>query len=191
MEPVMNSLFALAAVAVALPAVAAESQYSPLGSAVCHLDKAASRKITRHEDFDPMLYRCGTANGRVVSVTYLGLQVRVLLARKTGKSLELSTYYDAGPRIEWRGPKGAPTAAILRLTSRGDDGKPSSVLAVVKLTPEQDCLIGIIDVKTNPQANDLAQQAADAIGSRSCGKPELLGVSGTVGKEIFDLNVNG
>jgi len=188
---VMRSLLALAAIAIALPAVAAESQYSPLGNEACKLDKAASRKITRHEDFDPMLYRCGTTNGRAVSVTYLGLQVRVLLARKAGKSLELSTYYDAGPKIEWRGPRGAPTAAILRLSSRGDDGKPSSALAVVKLSPDQDCLIGIIDVKANPQANELARQTADDIGSRSCGKPELLGISGTAGKEIFDLNANG
>ena len=131
----MKPLLALAAFAVALPAAATESQYSPLGSKACRLDKAASRKIPRHEDFDPMLYRCGTANGRAVSVTYHGLNVRVSLARKDGETFEVFTPYDAGPKIEWRGQKGAVTAAILRLSARGDDGRPSSVLAVVKLGP--------------------------------------------------------
>jgi hypothetical protein len=189
MEPVMKSLLAFAAFAVALPAIAAESQYSPLGAA-CFLDKAASRKIKPHEDFDPMLYRCANASGHAVSVTYHGLYVRVSLARKGGKTLDVFTPYDAGPKIEWRGPKGAATAAIFRLSARGDDSKPSTVLAVVKLTPGQDCLIGIIDSKANPQANDLAQQTADNIGSRSCGKPEILGTSGSVAKEILDFNVN-
>lgn len=186
----MKSLLALAALIVALPAVAAESHYSPLGNEACRLDKAASRKITRHEDFEPMLYRCGTSNGRAVSVIYHGLNVRVSLARKGGKTLDVFTPYDAGPKIEWRGPRGAATAAILRMSARGDDAKPASVLAVIKLTPEQDCLVAIINTKTNPKANDLARQTADDIESRSCGRPEILGTSGSVAKEILDLNLN-
>ncbi|MDF2119570.1 hypothetical protein PY365_28815 [Roseiarcaceae bacterium H3SJ34-1] len=189
----MKSLLALAAFAVAsstiaLPAVAAESRYSSLGDKSCRLDKAASRKIQRHEDFDPMLYRCSGGGGHTVSITYHGLYVRVSIGSK-GKLLDVFTPYDAGPKIEWRGPKGAATAAILRLSARGNRPVPDSVLAVLKLTPERDCLVAIIDTAANPEPNELARQTADNIDAASCEKPEVVGKSSEAATEILSFNV--
>lgn len=177
----------------ASPSFAAESRYTNLGNQNCKLDQAASSQIKPHEDFKPLLYRCSGLGERQVSVTYHGLMVRTTLARVDGKSLDILTPYDAGPRIEWRGDKGAggfvPTAAILRLSARGDDdGRPASALAVLKLTPDQDCLLAIIDVKANRNANDLARDAADAAATASCGSARMIGTAGTTGMEILDLN---
>lgn len=127
-----------------------------------------------------------------MSVTYHGLMVRTTIARKDGKSLDVLAPYDAGPKIEWRGDKSAggftPTSAILRLSARGDDGRPASALVVLKLAPEQDCLLAVIDVKANRNANDLARQTADTAASASCGGARLVGTAGTIGTEILDLN---
>lgn len=180
------ALFATASLH-ALPASAAESRYTNLGNTSCKLDQEASRQIKPHEDFKPLLYRCSGFAEREVSVTYHGLVVRTTLARKDGKSLDVLTPYDAGPRIEWRGER-APTAAILRLSARDEDGRPASALAVVKLAPDQDCLVAVIDVKANRNANELAREAADAAPSTSCNAPRLTGAAGPTGLEIMGLN---
>lgn len=171
---------------------AAESRYTNLGNKACKLDRAASRQVKPHEDFEPMLYRCGGLGDRQVSVTYHGLQVRTNIARKSGKNLDILAPYDAGPKVEWRGDQGpsgfAPTSAILRLSARGDNRRPASALAVVRLTPEQDCLVAVIDVKANRNANDLARQTADA--STGCTAPRQIGNEGTTGREIWSLNTD-
>ena len=173
----------------AQPSSAAESRYTNLGNTGCKLDQEASRQIKPHEDFKPLLYRCNGLGERQVSVTYHGLVVRTTIARKDGKSLDILTPYGAGPKIDWRGErKAAPTAAILRLSARGDDGQPASALAVVKLAPEQDCLIAVIEVKANRNANEAAREIADAAGSASCGAPRVIGAPGPVGTEILGLN---
>ncbi|MDH7795264.1 MULTISPECIES: hypothetical protein [unclassified Beijerinckia] len=190
--PLLLTLFATAGLLHAASALAAESRYTNLGNQECKLDQAASGQIKPHEDFKPLLYRCNGLGERQVSVTYHGLMVRTTLARADGKSLDVLTPYDAGPRIEWRGEGRssafAPTAAILRLSARGDDGRPASALAVLKLTPEQDCLLAIIDVKANRNANELARDAADAAATASCGSARMIGATGSTGTEILDLN---
>jgi hypothetical protein len=92
------------------------------------------------------------------------------------------------PTIEWRHPKdGAPFAIIQRWhladnDDSGPDGRPRTkqMLVVTRLPPGAVCHTAFVDVKANPNANDLARQAADKARDFKCGKDkvQVQGVSG-------------
>lgn len=90
--------------------------------------------------------------------------------------------------IEWRHPKnGAPFAIIQRWhladnDDAGPDGRPRTkqMLVVTRLPPGPVCHVAYIDVKANPNANEVARQAADKARNFACGKDKVRveGVSG-------------
>lgn len=90
--------------------------------------------------------------------------------------------------LEWRTADGNPFAIIQRWliadNSEPDkDGRPAtrSILAVTRLPPGAVCHVAYVDVTANPNANDLARQAADDVARDfTCGKDELktIGQSG-------------
>ena len=91
--------------------------------------------------------------------------------------------------MEWRlGAKGKPFAMIQRWhLSDNDDpdktGRPQTkqMLVVTRLPPGAACHVAYIDVKANPDANDLARKAAnDAAPKFDCrkNKVSVVGVSG-------------
>jgi hypothetical protein len=90
--------------------------------------------------------------------------------------------------IEWRGPKGAPIAAIVGwYFARNEDldksGRPKNarLLAVMRLPPGPVCTVAYIDRAANPDANALARKAADEIARTfRCGedKVHILGKRG-------------
>jgi hypothetical protein len=91
-----------------------------------------------------------------------------------------------GPKIEWRlsnktgGYK--PFATILRfyvqrLDDAGNEKSEGQVLVVTKVEPGATCQIAWIDALANPNANELARQAADekAADFDCANEPEIVG----------------
>ena len=90
--------------------------------------------------------------------------------------------------VEWRALDGKPFAVIQRwhIADNADEdknGRPIAkpLLAVTRLPPGAVCHVAYIDVKANPNANELARKAADETArSFNCGKDEvkMIGESG-------------
>jgi hypothetical protein len=90
--------------------------------------------------------------------------------------------------LEWRALDGKPFAIIQRwhIADNADqdkDGRPIAkpMLAVTRLAPGPVCHVAYIDVKANPNANELARKAADGSARNfKCGKDEVkvIGASG-------------
>lgn len=89
-----------------------------------------------------------------------------------------------GPKIEWRLSNALarwlPVATIVRyVLADGDVGAPGTheVLSVTQLVPGNICHIAYVDVLANPDATELARQAADASGKFDCAKdkPKIIG----------------
>ena len=80
--------------------------------------------------------------------------------------------------LEWRMRGGKPFATIVRWfvadnENTGTDGRPKdvAVLVVSRLSPA--CRVAFIDIAANPDANELARQAADEKAAAfKCGKDE-------------------
>jgi hypothetical protein len=90
--------------------------------------------------------------------------------------------------VEWRALDGKPFAIIQRWhiadnADQDEDGRPIAkpMLAVTRLAPGPVCHVAYIDVKANPNANELARKAADESARNfKCGKDEVkvIGASG-------------
>jgi hypothetical protein len=90
--------------------------------------------------------------------------------------------------VEWRAADGKPFAIIQRWhiadnSDEGKDGRPIAkpLLAVTRLAPGAVCHIAYVDVKANPNANELARKAADETARGfKCGKDavKVIGASG-------------
>ena len=90
--------------------------------------------------------------------------------------------------VEWRALDRKPFAIIQRwhLADNSDedkDGRPVAkpMLAVTRLPPGAVCHVAYVDVKANPNTNELARKAADEIARDfKCGKDEVkvIGESG-------------
>jgi hypothetical protein len=90
--------------------------------------------------------------------------------------------------VEWRAADGKPFAIIQRWhiadnSDEGKDGRPIAkpMLAVTRLPPGAVCHVAYIDVKANPNANELARKAADETARGfKCGKDavKVIGASG-------------
>jgi hypothetical protein len=93
--------------------------------------------------------------------------------------------------IEWRHPKGgAPFAIIQRWhladnDDPGPDNRPRTkqMLVVTRLPPGPVCHTAFVDVKANPNANELARQAAEKAKDFKCGKDKVR-VEGASGRAV-------
>ncbi len=83
--------------------------------------------------------------------------------------------------VEWRALDGKPFAIIQRWhiadnADEDNDGRPIAkpLLAVTRLPPGAVCHVAYVDVKANPDANELARRAADETARNfKCGKDEV------------------
>lgn len=94
------------------------------------------------------------------------------------------------PTIEWRlpGKDKAPFAMIQRwhiadIDDEDKDGRPiaKQLLVVTRLSPGPVCRVAYVDVKANPNANELAREAADTIARDfkcETDKVKVIGASG-------------
>lgn len=88
-----------------------------------------------------------------------------------------------GQKIEWRlGDRSGswrPFATIVRyFTDKGDTSdKEGQVLVVTRIEPGKTCQVAYVDALANPDANELARQAADEIapGFDCADEPEVVG----------------
>ena len=93
--------------------------------------------------------------------------------------------------MEWRALDGKPFAIIQRwhIADNADqdkNGRPIAkpMLAVTRLAPGPVCHVAYVDVKANPDANELARKAADDIARGfKCGKDKVM-VVGTSGRAV-------
>jgi len=86
-----------------------------------------------------------------------------------------------GPKIEWRmsNVSGAwkPVATIVRYFVDNDTDTEGQILVVTQLGEGQTCQMAYVDALANPDANELAREAADSMaGDHDCTvEPELVG----------------
>ena len=181
------------------PAHALESVYTPLGHKACKIDKAASTKLPRTHDLGrPNVYRCAGIADHHVVVIYHGVRVSFeLYSPGQAKPFNLATPYDTGQQMEWRGTGSArnfvPTAIIVRLSEKigsvGNIDKLQSVLVVIKLAGGSPCIIGVVDMQANANANLLAREAADSAATTECESSNTIrGIATPYALELFENN---
>lgn len=108
-------------------------------------------------------------------------ELRVMPAKRGSAAASLAFLSGLGPRAEWRGPKSGatihPRALIVRVGAADLGDEKSALLAVMKVSAEAVCLIGVVDVRANPDANSVARREADRLAEGfRCGSPaEALG----------------
>ena len=93
--------------------------------------------------------------------------------------------------VEWRNADGKPFAIIQRWhiadnTDEAKDGRPIAkpLLVVTRLPPGPVCHVAYVDVKANPNANELARKAADETARGFlCGK-DVVRVMGATGRAV-------
>lgn len=95
------------------------------------------------------------------------------------QSQTLGPFNRLGPKLEWRlsnaSGRWLPVATIVRyFTADNETGEEKGqVLVVTQLVEGQTCHIAYIDALANPDANALAQAAADKAGAFDCAKDEI------------------
>lgn len=177
------SLFAAGTVCLfEAKAAEAESRYIKFDLDACEL-------IERDEESGSVIQRCDGEGDYVVYVAegdlryFIGYGPNGLNQRafsqtlapfnRTHNVLELRRFADSDE----------PHAAILRYytdAGTGDDRAEGEVLVVTKLDGEEACHMAYIDARANPNANELARQAADSGEDFDCqtDEPETRGETG-------------
>lgn len=89
-------------------------------------------------------------------------------AREPAAQAWFGPFSSSGDTVEWRAAGGKPFAIIQRWqiadnSEQDKKGNPVSraMLAVTRLPPGEVCHVAYVDVAANPNANELARQAAD------------------------------
>jgi hypothetical protein len=104
---------------------------------------------------------------------------RVEAAKEPAAQASFGPFKVALPSIEWRTAGNNPFAIIQRWRTADSDTKP--MLVVTKLPPGAVCPVAYVDAAANPNADELAREAADQIARDfKCGtdQPKVLGASG-------------
>lgn len=175
-----SALYVAAGLVLATPASAQqiESSYTDVDLNLC--------TVIESDDFGTM-WACPGLKGMPVMVTEGDLRMFVSygLSSTTERAAEqtLGPFNRLGEKIEWRVSNAEgywkPFATILRFFTQGEEGKPEGqVLVVTKLTPGATCHIAYVDALANPDANELARQAADQTAKDfdcETGEPEYVG----------------
>jgi hypothetical protein len=130
------------------------------------------------------------AEGDLREVVSVG-RTRAAAQREPAAQAFFGPFSSTTNTIEWRHPKGgAPFAIIQRWhladnDDPGPDNRPRTkqMLVVTRLPPGPVCHTAFVDVKANPNANELARQAADKARDFKCGKDKVR-VEGASGRAV-------
>jgi hypothetical protein len=116
---------------------------------------------------------------------------RAAAAREPAAQAWFGPFNSTTTTVEWRALDGKPFAIIQRwhIADNSDEdknGRPITkpMLVVTRLPPGPVCHVAYIDVKANPDANELARRAADeSARGFKCGKDEVK-VIGGIGRAV-------
>lgn len=110
------------------------------------------------------------------TTAYLGFQ-----SSKAREPQEVMYGWSLGDKVDWRGTrengKFRPFAAIVRVIVKDPDTLIDGglVLAVTRHAADKACVAALVDVAANPQANELAREAANSVARTfNCGKDKTL-----------------
>jgi hypothetical protein len=168
---------ALAIAGIAGPALAAfDSAYTDI-----NLDECS---ITESSDFGSV-WACAGYKGTPVRIAEGDLRFFVSYgfgaADEPAAGQTPPPFNTLGPKIEWRlsNASGAwkPFATIVRYFVDNETDTDGQILVVTQLGEGQTCQLAYVDALANPNANELAREAADRMaGDHSCDvEPELVG----------------
>ena len=145
--------------------------------------------VGKPSDLDGSTTRvCACKSGLVVLISEDDLRETVSVGRnRTAAANAPAGGTSFGPfnstahTVEWRALNGKPFAIIQRwhiadVSGEDKNGRPIAkpVLAVTRLPPGPACHVAYVDVKANPNANELARNAADEFARDfKCGKEEV------------------
>jgi len=112
---------------------------------------------------------------------------RAAAAREPAAQAGFGPFNSTTTTVEWRALDGKAFAIIQRwhIADNSDEdknGRPIAkpMLAVTRLPPGPVCHVAYIDVKANPDANELARKAADETARGfKCGKDEVKVIGGS------------
>ncbi len=118
-------------------------------------------------------------------------RTRAAAAKEPAAETRFGPFNSTTNTVEWRTLDGKPFAIIQRWhiadnSEQDKQGRPvtRAMLAVTRLPPGAVCHVAYIDVKANPNANELARKAADELARDfHCGKDEVK-VIGERGRAI-------
>ena len=170
------------------PAIAAELAYQPLKEADCPRvasDESGATFFCHGLDGTPFLVVEGDLR---MSVTFGGVGPG---SRPPFQSF--GSFNSLGDVIEWRIEQGRAFATILRWhVDPGDGSEPGQVLVVSKVGTGDSpgCVAAYVDALANPNANELAREAADRIARNvDCAThaPSYYGVRGAAAAEPTPL----
>jgi len=190
---------AVAALVVAAPDLISSAKAQTFGSTYTSTAPADCRVKSAGTGVDDSTIRvCPGKAGLVVVVNEDDLRETVSVGRsRAAADEEPAAQVRFGPfnwstrTVEWRAMDGQPFAIIQRwhLADNAEEdknGRPiaKEMLAVTRLPPGQVCHVAYVDVKANPNANELARKAADELarGFR-CGKDEVR-IAGESGRAV-------
>ena len=167
------------------------SLYFDVTRSKCRTDlKKPLSQLSEHET---ITYFCKMQTGYELTITYHGTSVAISFKRVADRSTakpQLGAGYDIGDSVEWRGTRAGqsfvPDAAILRLKTKGADGRMGAVLAVMRVEGAQICPAAYIDALANKDANMLARSASDeAAKNFRCGSDQakIIGVATPLAQE--------
>lgn len=193
----MPSTLAIVTVTLATASAATmQSNAQTIGSSYTSTAPKDCRIVGRDKGVDDSATRvCPGKAGYVVLISEDDLRETVSVGRnRFGASKEPAAQAWFGPfnsttaTVEWRAANGKPFAIIQRWhiadnTEQDKDGRPLAkpMLAVTRLPPGPVCHVAFVDAQANPNANELARQAADQYARNfQCGKDDVkvIGASG-------------
>ena len=116
---------------------------------------------------------------------------RAAAAMESAAQTSFGPFNSTSNTVEWRALNGKPFAIIQRWhiadnLDQDKDSRPIAkpMLAVTRLPPGPVCHVAYVDVKANPNANELARKAADETARNfKCGKDEVK-VIGETGRAV-------
>ena len=116
---------------------------------------------------------------------------RVAAAREPAAQVWFGPFNSTTNTVEWRAVDGKPFAIIQRwhLDDNSDEdknGRPTAkpMLVVTRLPPGPVCHVAYVDVKANPDANELARKAAEGIARGFDRGKDAIKIVGTSGRAV-------
>lgn len=196
---VFSLMFSLASVCTSGGHAMAEdlaSAYTSAAEKDCRVVRADAKESDKEGESSTSV--CLGKDGLIVLISEGDLRQTVSVGRNrnaAGKEpavqQSFGPFNSAGDTVEWRMAAGKPFAIIQRwrLADSDDeskDGRPRSkpLLVVTRLPPGPVCHVAYVDAAANPNANELARQAADDSARGFVCDKDQVKVAGVKGRAI-------